>query len=94
MRLDLFLKVSRLVPRRTIAQKLCDANRVSVNGAKSKSSKEVKVGDVIEMRHANRTTEIRLLEIPNSKQVSKDSAAHLYEIIAEEIREADDRFAR
>jgi ribosomal 50S subunit-recycling heat shock protein len=94
MRLDLFLKVSRLIPRRTIAQQLCDANRVSVNGAKAKSSKEVKVGDIIELRRANRTTEIHVLEIPRTKQVSKDSASRLYEITREDIRETEDRFAR
>lgn len=84
MRLDLFLKASRLVLRRTLAQDLCDANRVKVNGQTAKPSKEVKIGDAIEIKRSNRVLSVRVLEIPKSKQVSRTLAPSLYEILSEE----------
>lgn len=84
MRLDLFLKASRLVLRRALAQDLCDANRVKVNGQKAKSSKEIKIGDEIEIKRANRVLIVRVSEIPKSKQVARHDAANLYEILSEE----------
>ena len=84
MRLDLFLKTSRLVLRRSLAQKFCDANRVKVNGAAAKSSKEIKTADEIEIRRGNRLTKLKVLEVPAQKQVSRERAANLYEIISEE----------
>ncbi len=85
MRLDLFLKVSRLIPRRSIAQEFCDAGLIKVNGAVAKSSKDVKTGDEIEIRRRNRLTKIKILEIPAKKQVSRERASDIYEIISEEI---------
>ena len=84
MRLDLFLKTSRLVPRRSLAQELCDAGRISVNGAAAKSSKEIRAGDAIEIRRRERTTNIVVNSVPSSKQVSKQSAGELYRVVSEE----------
>lgn len=84
MRLDLFLKSSRLVLRRSLAQKFCDANLVKVNDVAAKSSKEIKIGDEIEIKRGNRLTKVKILEIPAQKQVSRNDAANLYEIVSEE----------
>ena len=92
MRLDLFLKVSRLVLRRSLAQKFCDANRVKVNGLKAKSSKEIKPADEIELKRGNRLTKLKVLEVPVQKQVSRERAANLYEILSEETL-ADEIFS-
>ena len=70
--------------RRSLAQKFCDANRVKVNGAAAKSSKEIKTADEIEIRRGNRLTKLKVLEVPAQKQVSRERAANLYEIISEE----------
>ena len=85
MRLDLFLKTSRLILRRSLAQKFCDANLVKVNGATAKSSKEIKAGDEIEIKRNNRLLKLRVTQVPVKKQVSRDDAANLYEILSEEI---------
>jgi ribosomal 50S subunit-recycling heat shock protein len=90
MRLDLFLKASRLIPRRSLAQEFCDKGLIAVNGTKAKSSKEVKAGDTIEIKRRNRKTFVRILVVPQSKQVSKGQAENLYEILADEISETDD----
>jgi ribosomal 50S subunit-recycling heat shock protein len=89
MRLDLFLKTSRLIPRRTLAQEFCDAGLIKINGAPAKSSKEVKTGDEIEIKRRNRLTLLKVLGIPAKKQVSKESAADLFEILGEETLEDD-----
>ncbi|MGB7210492.1 MAG: RNA-binding S4 domain-containing protein [Pyrinomonadaceae bacterium] len=90
MRLDLFLKISRLIVRRSLAQEFCDAGVVSVNGMAAKSSKEVKVGDEIEIRRRNRVTTVAVLQVPDKKQMSKAGAEDLYKIVAEEaIAEKD-----
>lgn len=85
MRLDLFLKASRLIVRRTLAQEFCDAGLVTVNGAAAKSSREIKAGDEIEIKRHNRLTRVRVLLAPDKKQVSKQDAANLYEILSEEL---------
>src|SRR5688500_9549948 len=84
MRLDLFLKASRLIVRRSLAQKFCDANLVKVNDAAAKSSREIKTGDEIEIKRHNRLTRIKVLQVPDKKQVSKTDAPNLYEIISDE----------
>jgi len=89
MRLDLFLKASRLIPRRSLAQEFCDKGLVKVNDAKAKSSKEIKASDVIEIKRRNRRTAIRVLTVPQSKQVSKAAAEELYEILTDEVTESD-----
>ncbi len=89
MRLDLFLKSSRLCPRRSVAQKFCDASLVKVNGITAKSSKEIKSGDEIEIKRGNRLTTLRVAKIPDKKQISRAESPDLFEIISEEILEEE-----
>jgi ribosomal 50S subunit-recycling heat shock protein len=84
MRLDIFLKTSRLIPRRSLAQEFCDAGLVEVNGSPAKSSKEIKAGDEITIKRRNRVTKIAVTAVPEKKQVSKADAGDLYDIIADE----------
>ncbi|MGI9054558.1 MAG: RNA-binding S4 domain-containing protein [Pyrinomonadaceae bacterium] len=85
MRLDLFLKASRLIIRRSLAQEFCDAGMVKVNGKQAKSSKEIHPNDEIEINRSNRQTKVRVLEIPEKKQVSRDEAVGFYEVLSENI---------
>ncbi|HKC63987.1 MAG TPA: RNA-binding S4 domain-containing protein [Pyrinomonadaceae bacterium] len=85
MRLDLFLKASRLVLRRTVAQQLCDAGLVSVNGVPAKSSRTVHVNDEIRLRRRNHLLTVRVLTIPATRQTSRSDASSLYEIMKDEI---------
>lgn len=89
MRLDIFLKTSRLVPRRSVAQEFCDAGLVTVNEAAAKSSKEIKTGDVVEIRRASRSKKILVVEVPATKQMSKTSAGELYRVLEENILDDD-----
>lgn len=89
MRLDLFLKSSRLILRRSLAKEFTQAGLVKINGIKAKSGREIKVGDEIEIKRHNRLTKVKVIEVPNKKQVSKNDAANLYEIISEEILEEE-----
>lgn len=84
MRLDLFLKASRLIPRRSLAQKFCDANLIQVNDSVAKSSRDIKSGDLIEIKRHNRLTLVKVLQVPDKKQVSKSDAPNLYEVISDE----------
>jgi ribosomal 50S subunit-recycling heat shock protein len=81
MRLDSFLKLSRLCPRRTIAQKLCDAGFVLLNDRPAKSAHAVKAGDVIAIRKRNEETVARVLNVPTGRNVSRRDAGSLIEII-------------
>ncbi len=93
MRLDLFLKVSRLCPRRTLAQELCDAGFVLLNGRTAKSGHTVKVGDELRIRRRDREIVARVLQAPASRNVSRRDADQLVETISERIIEAlDDNF--
>lgn len=85
MRLDQFLKISRLIPRRSLAQEFCDAGLISVNGAKAKSSKEVKSGDEIQIKRRNRRTRLRVTAVPATKQVAKNDAGSFYEVLEESV---------
>lgn len=76
MRLDKYLKVSRLIKRRTIANEACDSERVTVNGKTAKASYEVKVGDVIEMRFGERRTRVEVLAV--NEYAKKDDAGSMY----------------
>lgn len=88
MRLDLFLKASRLCQRRTIAQKLCDAGLVSINGKAAKSAHGVKPGDEMTIRIRSRLLTVRVNSIPAGRSVSRTDAATLYQVIKdEELRE-------
>ena len=81
MRLDLFLKQSRLVPRRTVAQEICDAGAVTVNDAPGKPGKSVAAGDVLVIRQRGRQTTVRIREIP-TRPPAKADAASLYEVLS------------
>lgn len=81
MRLDLFLKVSRLCPRRSVAQKLCDAGIVLLNGRPAKSAHDVKAGDEITIRKANEEIVARVLDVPNSRNVARRDANSLIEFV-------------
>ena len=80
MRLDKFLKVSRLIKRRTVANEVSDMGRISVNGNLAKAGKQLKEGDIIEIEYANRILKARVLKIPLNN-VSVQEAPTLYEII-------------
>lgn len=76
MRLDKFLKVSRLIKRRTVANEACDAGRVSVNGKPAKASVTVKCGDVIDIGFGNKEVKVEVLNVLET--VRKDDAKELY----------------
>ena len=79
MRLDKYLKVSRLIKRRTVANEACDGERVSVNGKVARASYEVKVGDVIEIRFGERTLMVKVAAV--TENATKDAASAMYEEI-------------
>ena len=79
MRLDKYLKVSRLIKRRTVANEACDAGRVNVNGKVAKASQEVKVGDVISIRFGDKTVEAEILSI--AETVRKEEAKEMFRYI-------------
>ncbi len=84
MRLDLFLKASRLCQRRTIAQKVCDAGLVFVNEKPAKSAHTVRAGDQITIRRRDRITTVRVLSLPSARQTSRNEASTLIELLSEE----------
>ena len=79
MRLDKFLKVSRLIKRRTVANEACDAEKGSVNGKPARASYDVKVGDEIEINMGKSPLKIRVLKVV--EVVCKDGASDLYEVV-------------
>ncbi len=79
MRLDKFLKVSRIIKRRTVANEACDAGRVTVNGKVARASLDVKVGDLIEIAFGSRTVKAEVLAV--TEVVKKDDAAMLYRLV-------------
>lgn len=76
MRLDKYLKVSRLIKRRTIANDACDAARITVNGRPAKASYQVKTGDILEIAFGQRSVKVEVLQV--SEHVLKNDAAGLY----------------
>ena len=79
MRLDKYLKISRIIKRRTVANDACDTERISVNGRVTKASYQVKVGDIIEVSFGGRTLRVRVKDI--REQVGKNDADTLYEVL-------------
>ncbi|MBE6592377.1 MAG: RNA-binding S4 domain-containing protein [Ruminococcaceae bacterium] len=79
MRLDKYLKVSRIIKRRTVANDACDTEHVCVNGRRAKASYDVKEGDVLEITFGQRTLKVRVLTVKDS--VAKADASSMYEII-------------
>lgn len=79
MRLDKFLKISRLIKRRTVANEACDAGRVLVNDKTAKASLNVKEGDVIEIQFGTKSVKVRVLDVQET--VKKDEAKELYQYL-------------
>jgi len=79
MRLDKYLKVSRIIKRRTIANEACDAGRVTVNDKVARASYDVKVGDVIVVEFGSRTLKFRV--VSTTEAIKKEDAALMYEMI-------------
>ena len=79
MRLDKFLKVSRLIKRRTVANEACDAGRIVVNGKVARASYDVKEGDVIEINLGQKPLKVKVVKV--SEYATKDTAAEAYTVI-------------
>ena len=79
MRLDKYLKVSRIIKRRTVANEACDKGRIHVNGKPAKASYDVKAGDIIELHFGEKITKAEVLSV--AEHVKKEGAAELYKII-------------
>ncbi len=79
MRLDKYLKVSRLIKRRTVANEACDAGRVTVNDRPVKASYDVKTGDVIEIRFGEKTVRVAVVDIQDTTK--KENAADMYRYV-------------
>lgn len=79
MRLDKYLKVSRLIKRRTLANEACDSGRVSINGKTAKASVDVKVGDVIEIHFGDKTVKVMVTDIIETTK--KDDAKDMYKYV-------------
>lgn len=83
MRLDKYLKVARVLKRRSVSKDLADQQRINVNGRKAKPSTDVKIGDEITILFGNRELTIRVLDTP--KQVSKSDATLMFEVVDEKF---------
>mgnify|MGYP000359296674 CR=1 len=79
MRLDKYLKVTRLIKRRTVANEACDAEKVSVNGKPARASYDVKVGDIIEISIGTKPLKVKVLNV--TEYATKDNAADNYQVI-------------
>ena len=79
MRIDKYLKVSRIIKRRTVANDACDAEHISVNGRVGKASYDVKIGDIIEIAFGERVLKVRVTDVKDSTK--KADAAEMYEVI-------------
>jgi len=79
MRIDKFLKVSRIIKRRTVANNACDTEHVTVNGRRAKASYDVKQGDIIEITFGQRTMKIKVADV--REHVAKNDSSSLYEVI-------------
>ncbi|WP_165005247.1 MULTISPECIES: RNA-binding S4 domain-containing protein [unclassified Enterococcus] len=81
MRLDKFLKISRIIKRRSVAKEVADKGRIQINGKLAKSSSDVKVGDILKIQFGNKTMEVKISELHESTK--KEDALKMYEIISE-----------
>jgi ribosomal 50S subunit-recycling heat shock protein len=82
LRLDKFLKVSRLIKRRTLAKEICGAGRISINDRKAKASADVRIDDVIIIRYGQKTVRVKVIQILENPR--KEEAFHLYDVLSEE----------
>lgn len=85
MRLDKFLKVSRVIKRRTVAKEIADQGRILINDKVAKSSSTVSVGDVLTIKFGNKTSKIKVLKLKETTK--KNEAAGMYELVSEEYKE-------
>lgn len=90
MRLDVFLKASRLCQRRTSAQKLCEAGLVLINAKPARSAHTVKPGDEITVRRRDRVSTVRVLSLPATRQISRKDASDLFELLGEKSLETEE----
>lgn len=90
MRLDQYLRASRLVLRRSAAQELCEAGAVEVNGLAARSSRAVRPGDLLTVRRRGRALTVRVAALPATKQVSRAEAPSLYEVVSDIILNEDE----
>ncbi len=81
MRLDKYLKITRIIKRRTVANDACDTDRISVNGRVVKASYQVKIGDIIEVSFGQRSLKVRVVDV--KEYANKENAGELYEVIEE-----------
>lgn len=88
MRLDKYLKVSRIIKRRTVAKEVADKGRIKINGILAKSSTDVKINDQIEIQFGNKLLTVKVLEMKDSTK--KEDALKMYEIVSEKRIEADE----
>lgn len=79
MRLDKYLKVSRIIKRRTVANEACDAGRVTINGRPAKASYDVKVGDILEIQFGNKPVKVEVTDVKET--VKKDEAKEVYKTL-------------
>ena len=85
MRLDKYLKVSRVIKRRSVAKDIADQGRITINDKKAKSSSEVNVGDILVINFGNKTLKIKVNE--RKETTKKDEAQGMYEVVSEEYKE-------
>ena len=81
MRLDKFLKISRIIKRRSVAKEVADKGRIQINGKLAKSSSDVKVGDIMKFQFGNKTMEVKVVELHESTK--KEDAQKMYELLTE-----------
>lgn len=81
MRLDKYLKVSRIIKRRTVANEACDAGRVMVNGKIARASYDVKIGDLIDLQLGARAIKVKVIAV--NEYAKKEDAGDMYEVVAE-----------
>lgn len=81
MRLDKYLKLTRIIKRRTVANDACDASRVTVNGRPAKASYDVKIGDIVEIAFGEKSLKFKVTDV--KEHVTKEEASSMYEAISE-----------
>ena len=89
MRLDKYLKVSRIIKRRTVANEACSGGRVSINGRVAKPAADVKVGDQLEIRFGNRVGKYQILSVKET--VRKENAQDMYQVLEEDAQTKAER---
>ncbi|MGB2562635.1 RNA-binding S4 domain-containing protein [Leuconostoc mesenteroides] len=85
MRLDKYLKISRLIKRRTVAKEIADQGRISINGKVAKSSSDVSTNDELEVRFGNKTLTVKVLKIVETTK--KEESVDMYEVISEKFQQ-------